>query len=234
MIGAEIVSLERLELTHTRQPWAFAKARRSEIDAHFARVSGDNPHLWNGQVLVLHDFVLDQSVFRGSYLQTDFASFLAWRDWDFPDRSIHNCFGQAALRAADGAFLLGVMGAHTANAGRMYFAGGTPDPADVVGDAVDLSGSVLRELTEETGLTLADAVPEPGWHAVFSGARIAMLKVLNAPQPAAVLRRRILDFLAREARPELADVAVVRGPADLDDRMPVFVSAFLQHVWRAT
>ena len=79
-----------------------------------------------------------------------------------------------------------------------------------------------------------NAVPEPGWHAVFSGARIAMLKVLNAPQPAAVLRRRILDFLAREARPELADVAIVRGPADLDGRMPVFVSAFLEHVWRAT
>jgi 8-oxo-dGTP pyrophosphatase MutT (NUDIX family) len=232
MTGADIVSLDRLELRYTRQPWAFAEARRAEIDAHFAGLCRDNPHLWNGQVLLLRDYSLGQAVLRGAYLQTDFASFIAWRDWGFPDATIRNCFGQAALRSADGAFLLGIMGGHTANAGKMYFVGGTPDPHDVVGDTVDLSGSVARELTEETGLTLADAAPEPGWHAVFSGARIAMLKVLNAPEPAAVLRERVLEFLGREAHPELADVAIVRGPADLDGRMPDFVSAFLQHVWR--
>lgn len=234
MTQIDIVSLDRLDLRYTRQPWPFADARRAEIDAHFTRLCRDNPHLWNGRVLLLHDFAREGAAFRGDYLQTDFASFLAWRDWDVPDRSVRNCFGQAVLRGADGAFLLGVMGAHTANAGKVYFVGGTPDPDDVVGDTVDLSGSVLRELAEETGLTAADVVPEPGWHGVFSGASIAMLKVFDAPQPAAALRQDVLAFLRREAHPELADVHIARGPADLTPAMPAFVSAFLQHVWRST
>jgi hypothetical protein len=48
------------------------------------------------------------------------------------------------------------------------FRGRHADPADVVGDNVDLERSVIRELTEETGLTLADVEPQPGWTATPS------------------------------------------------------------------
>ena len=65
--------------------------------------------------------------------------------------------------AADGAFLLGVMGPHTINAGRIYFPCGTPDRSDIVGGKVDLDLSVRRELKEETGLDVAEFTAEPGW-----------------------------------------------------------------------
>jgi len=226
-----VVAFDRLDLAFTPRRWPFADERRAEIDAHFATLRGDKPELWNGRVLLLHDYEVAAGVFRGAYLETDFASFLAWRDWGYPDRGVMNCFAQAALRGGDDGFLLGEMAGHTANAGRVYFAGGTPDPGDVVGDRVDLAGSVLRELREETGLSAADVAPVSGWHAVFSGQRIAMLKVLETRLPAADLRRRILGFLGGEAKPELADIRIVRGPADLDPRMPDFVQAFLNHVW---
>ena len=123
----------------------------------------------------------------GAYSEVDFASFVAWRDWDFPDKSVRNCFAMAALRSADGAFLLGEMGAHTATAGQIYFAAGTPDRNDLVGDTVDLERGVMRELAEETGLTLADVVPEPGWTAVLHGQRTALMKIVEARDE----RRRI-------------------------------------------
>ncbi len=104
---------------------------------------------------MLHRGAFEGDVFRGAYLETRFSRFIAWRDFGFPDRTMRNCFAMAALRAADGAFLLGVMGAHTANAGKVYFPAGTPDLDDVVGDRVDLAGSVARELGEETGLATA-------------------------------------------------------------------------------
>ena len=137
------------------------------------------------------------------------------------------------LRGADGAFLLGVMADHTANAGAVLFAGGAPDPHDIDADKVDLHSSVLRELSEETGLSTREVTPEGSWHAVFAGLRIAMLKVLNAPVPAATLREQILRFLASQVRPELADVRVVNGPGDLGPQVPTFVSAFLDHMWRS-
>ena len=55
-------------------------------------------------------------------------------------------------------------------------------------------------------------------------------KVLQAREPAEALRRRILGISRRNAQPELADIRIVRGPADLDPMMPPFVSAFLRHM----
>ena len=232
MTDTDLIPIERLDLHLVRKPWPFATKHRAEIDRHFAEAQRSKPDLWNGRVLVLHEFTIADGVFRGSYLETDFASFLAWRDWDFPDKSIRNCFAMGAVRAQDGAFVLGIMGNHTANAGKIYFMGGTPDPQDVMGDTVDLERSVLRELHEETGLSCASVRPDPGWCAIFDGGRIAMVKVLRLSEPAGAVRETILAHLARECRPELADVHVVRGPADLDSRMPPFVPKFFQYIWQ--
>lgn len=231
MTDISIVPLDRLALAFAPRPWAFADARRAEIDAHFARLSGEKPALWNGRVLLLHDYEVAGREFRGAYLETDFASFIAWRDWNHPDRAMRNCFALGALLASDGAFLLGVMGAHTANAGRIYFPGGTPDPADIAGGMVDLEGSVRRELVEETGLQAGDLDIEAGWHAVLAGPRIAMMKVMRSRETAAALHARIRDHLARETAPELSDMHIARTESDLDPRMPDFIVAFLRHHW---
>ena len=227
-----IIPVETLALRIDREPWRFALERRAEIDAHFAALRRDTPQLWNGRVLLLRSGEIVGGILRGAYLETDFASFISWRDWGFPDTSVRNCFPMAALRAADGAFLLGVMGAHTATAGQVYFPAGTPDPNDIVGDAVDLDGGVMRELTEETGLTRADVTPETGWHATPLGQRIALMKVMQAPQEAEALRARILEFLASQAQPELSDIRIVRGVGDLDPMMPPYVAAFLKSRWQ--
>jgi 8-oxo-dGTP pyrophosphatase MutT (NUDIX family) len=227
-----VVPVARLELAFAPKPWPFAHARRPDIDAHFAAMARGNPTLWNGRVLLMHSHALDGDVFRGAYLETDFASLLAWRDWGFPDPDMRNSYGMAAVRAADGAFLLGVMNAHTANAGRVYFPCGTPDPHDVDGAAVDLEASLRRELTEETGLDAGEFEPQPGWHTVFAGPRIAQIKILQARTDAAELARRVEAFLRQQGRPELAGIRMVRAEADLDTSMPDFVTAFLRHVWR--
>jgi hypothetical protein len=229
-----VVPLERAELRFAPRAWPFADERRADIDAHFAELRRDKPEMWNGRVLLLYEHAIADRVLRGTCLETDFASMLSWHAWGWPDFSMRSCFGQAALRAADGAFVLGVMASHTANAGKVYFPSGTPDPRDVVGGRVDLAGSVLRELNEETGLTAADVTPEPGWYAALTGARIAMYKPMRARFSADELRARILAHIAAEAQPELAGVRIVRGPDDLDPMMPNFVAAFLKHMWNGT
>jgi 8-oxo-dGTP pyrophosphatase MutT (NUDIX family) len=228
----DVVRVDRLELAFAPRPWPFASERRAEIDAYFADLRRQKPPLWNGQVLLMHEHALADDELRGAFFATDYASFLAWRDWDFPDRSIRNCFAMAALRSGDGAFLLGVMNAHTANAGRIYFPGGTPDPDDIVDGKVDLDGSIARELEEETGLAAGEFVADSFWHAAMGGARIALLKILHAREGAAALRERVLAHLARQRQPELADIRIVRGPTDFDRQMPSFVTAFLASCWR--
>jgi 8-oxo-dGTP pyrophosphatase MutT (NUDIX family) len=96
-----------------------------------------------------------------------------------------------------------------------------------VGSRVDLDFSVRRELKEETGLDIAEFTAESGWTTVFDLPLIAHIKVLRSGESAEALRARVLDHLARERQPELADIRIVRGPADSDPAMPRFVTAFL-------
>ena len=223
-----IFPVDRLELVVAPKPWAFAVERRAEIDALFADMQRKNPALWNGRVLLLHSQVLTEGVFRGAYLETDYASLAAWTHWDRPAAAqIHDCFGAAAILSADGAFLLGQMAAHTFNAGHIYFPAGTPDPSDIADGKVDLDFSVRRELREETGLDAGEFTAEPGWTAVVDGGLIVMIKVLRSPLNAEALRERVVGQLAQQKRPEFSEIGMVRSAADFVSAMPAFVTAFL-------
>jgi hypothetical protein len=86
-------------------------------------------------------------------------------------------------------------------------------------------------VAEETGLAPDAYEAEEGWTCVLTRTHIAQIKLLHTPETAPVLRERILRHLAREAQPELSDIRIVRGPADLDPMMPPFMTAFLMHAW---
>src|SRR5450432_694928 len=161
-----------LDLSFRPRPWPFADERRGDIAAHFAIKQAEKPAIWNGRVLLARNPVFSAARFSADYFETDFASFLAWRDWGFPDQSVFNGFGMGALRASDGAFVLGEMGQHTSNAGRIYFPAGAPDFDDVRLGAVDMAGSIAREIEEETGLAPSDYRTAAHWDCVVSGAAI--------------------------------------------------------------
>jgi 8-oxo-dGTP pyrophosphatase MutT (NUDIX family) len=181
-----------------------------------------------GRVLLARNPVFSGERFSADYFETDFASFLAWRDWGFPDQDVFNGFGMGALRGSDGAFILGEMGQHTSNAGRIYFPGGTPDLDDLRDGAVDMPGSVAREVEEETGLTPADYRAAAHWDCVVCGGRVAMIRILNADRSGEALRAKIQTNLAGQPQPELRAIHLVRGVNDLTPAMPDFVAAFIE------
>ena len=218
----------QLDLSVQPWSWPFAEERRADIDAHFALKRDAKPQLWNGRVLLGRDPVFSGDCLRAGYFETDFASFLAWRDWGFPDRGVFNGFGMGALRCSDGAFVLGEMGDHTANAGRIYFPAGTPDPDDIRLGSVDIAGSIAREIEEETGLRPSDYHAGAHWDCVVSGAAIAMMRILNIDLTGEALRARIEANLARQHQPELVAMHLVRTTSDLTAAMPRFVTAFLE------
>ena len=226
----EIAALDATEIRLEPWSWPFATERREEIAAHFADLQRVRSGIWNGRILLLKSFASEAGVLRGACFETDFAGFCAWRDWDFPDASVCNVFSAAALRSADGAFLLGEMAPSTANAGRIYFPCGTPEPADVdAAGFLDLAGSVSRELLEETGLAIGELTSVPGWTMVRDRCYLALLRIVTSPLSASELRARVMHHIGREQRPEFVSVRLVRSPADFDPAMPRFATAFLTH-----
>jgi 8-oxo-dGTP pyrophosphatase MutT (NUDIX family) len=225
---AVIHRVSTLDLAVEAWAWPFAQARRAEIDAYFADRQRERPTMWNGRVLLGRNPVFAGDRFSSSYFETDFASFLAWRDWGFPDSAVFNGFGMGALRCADGAFVLGEMGQHTSTAGRIYFPSGTPDLDDIRDGTVDISGSIARELEEETGIVPGDYRSEADWHCVSTGHAVAMIRILHVDMPGDALRGRIEGNLALQRLPELSAIHLVRGTRDLNSAMPRFVTAFIE------
>lgn len=213
--------------------WPYAREAADSIERNWRRRLALTPQIWNGRVLLMRDGALasgpDGPLFRGSCFETDFKTFLGWRDAGFPPNGVQNVFSMAALEGSDGAFVLGEMAPHTAPAGQVYFPSGTPDPDDVTDGRLDLEASARRDLREETGLAAADVAWDAGMTLVVSPIRLCCMKRAVAPMPADALVGRIHDWLATDPQAELARMHIVRGPEDITAAMPSFVVAYLRH-----
>lgn len=221
--------IRSLETGISMSRWRYAETHAEAIRSAWRQWTADRPEMFNGRVLLLAEGAADGDVFQGRYMAVDFAAFLHFMRLGAPDGTTRNAFGLAGLTSADDALLMGVMAGHTANAGKIYFPGGTPDLNDVVDGRVDLEGSVRRELAEETGLTLDEVTLEPGFWLHEDDKRLAFLKVVRSRLDADALRAEILGRIRREAKPELADIHVVRSHADLiPERMPAFQLAYAE------
>jgi hypothetical protein len=79
---------------------------------------------------------------------------------------------------------------------------------------------------------MAELDAEPGWTVVRDRCFLGLMKRLTARHGAEALRTRIMRHIANDKHPELADIRIVRGPADIDSSMPPSVVAYLEREWR--
>ena len=221
--------IRHVEATIASRPWPYAEAQAAAIRAAWAEAKAATPALFDGEVLLIAERAITDDRFQAVYRPVRYSQFLHYMRHGAADGDTRNGFALAGLTSAEGALMMGVMGGHTANAGKIYFPGGTPDMSDVVDGRLDLEGSARRELEEETGLSPQEVSAEPGFWLTEDDKRTAFIKVMRSPLPAEALRARILDALARQDEPELADIHIVRGPADLlPERMPAFQLAYAE------
>jgi ADP-ribose pyrophosphatase YjhB (NUDIX family) len=193
----------------------FARTNASAIDAHWSARAVDNPSLFNGRVYLLESGRLEDGRFEGVLKPIEFKAFLYWKEREESADHGLDCFGSALIRSREGHVLLGRAGGHTLNAGRIYPPGGFFDERDVAGGQIDLEASVRRELIEETGLAPSTLNAEPGFWKAAVGPQISLAVEYRLPLAATELRSIIVANIARQAKPELDDVVVVRSRTDL-------------------
>jgi 8-oxo-dGTP pyrophosphatase MutT (NUDIX family) len=222
----ETGALTGLDLRLGGEPWNFASEQRERIAAHWRGLTARRPRLWNGEVLICLAADVRDGVLSGRFARTDYASFLAWRDWGTPDTTACNMFGTPVVLTADRAMIFAEMAVHTQNGGMIYPPSGSLEPRDITPDGtVDLLGSIAIELREETGLDV-DAASPGAMLAIRDAHRLAVVQVLHF----AMTADEILQAFAVHHDPsaELSRLVVIRGAGDTDPRMPRYAQEIVR------
>ena len=225
-----ITRVKAIEVRCIERAWPWADENEAAIAAFWAKVTAEKPRMFDGPVFVFADVRVENGILRGVCFESRFSRLLYLKRHGFPDPTVVNGFAMGALRSKDGAYLLGVMGPHTSAAGQIYFPAGTPDPADRGNDGMlDVRGSVVREIAEETGLTSRDYDIGEGWVLVRDGGLLAFMTLVRLAEPADRARSLMLERMSELSDEELSDIYIARGPGDIEERrMPRYMQAFLR------
>lgn len=232
----KVVRVNAYRLAVFDERWAFADSNAEAIAAHWQRRKAENANFFNGAIHLLHRYALVDEIFTAELFRTDFASYLYWRENDYPDKSVSDCFGSALLRSGDGKVILGRQAPGNVNSGLTYLPGGFIDKRDVGPDRfVDIAGSVSREIFEELGFVPGTFMPRPGAYLTFHDALISIAIEFVCPKGADDLLALARRHIAAESKPELEDVSAVATLADLQGlAMPGYASTLLRSLLPAT
>jgi 8-oxo-dGTP pyrophosphatase MutT (NUDIX family) len=188
--------------------WPWAEANAGAIRRHWSAAVASNPALYDGRVLIAVRAEMRDGVLCSDHTEIPFSALHYWRSLSFPDADAFNLFGAAVVVTADRGVLLGRMGPGTANASFVYFPAGTPDRDDIVGDRLDVEGSILRELREETGLGADDLIASGERWAVRDAGILCCARRYDTPLTASEVEARVAAHIAADPHHEL-DLAIV-------------------------
>lgn len=218
----------------TPQAWHFAAQHAPAIDAHWVERTRANPSLFNGVVYILSSVTVSEGRCTGSFLRSDFKSYVYWHDHGYPEAGVRHGFGSGLLRSAEGHVILGRQRAGNLNSGQAYMPGGFIDQHDVCADGtIDIEASVTREVAEETGLGPDVLTREAGFLVTLAGALVSVAVGFRSHLSSRELQARIREHIATEDMPELADAVIVRDADELAAiDVPGYVRATLAWLFR--
>lgn len=210
--------------------WAFARKNSKNIQLYWRKRRSETPHFFDGRVHLLSQYSADKERFVGTLFEVDFKSFLYWRDHEHSDATVFDVFGSALIRSQDGAILLGRQRKGHINEGYFYLPGGLIDPRDIGADRkVNIRSSILREVAEETGLSLSEIRLSSDFIVTVSGQQVSVAVEVISRLCAKELVSKIQTYLSKDPTSELEEVRMVSHIRELDHLMiPSYASALLK------
>lgn len=206
-------------------PWA--TARQAEVEANWLREKAANPHIFNGEVVLMSDVGFKDGRVSGVAHVTRYASQLYWIRHGRSDTGVAHLFSAAIMVSSDGAVLLGRMSERTVNAGEVYAPSGSLDRSDIVGGRIDVFANMAREVVEETGLDLATADADPECLIYRAEGLYALFRIYRFDRDAETLIAEIDRHIASDPEAELSGVVAVRGVDDITTDIKSYMRDYL-------
>ncbi|RUX25470.1 hypothetical protein EOA23_20135 [Mesorhizobium sp. M2A.F.Ca.ET.042.01.1.1] len=211
-----ILPVDAIDVRLDPGPHPFAVSNAEAIAENWRQEIAAKPALFDGTVVLLSELVYRDSRLVGRCHAVNYSTFMLWRKRRENSGAEH-AYAHAMLVAGDNALVAIRMGAHTVNAGRVYFAAGSFEPVDFRDGLVDIDFNMIREVGEETGLDLSAAERGQRYHALSTASGTVIFRRYRVAESADELARRISAFVAAEADPEIEGPVIIRHAADLPD-----------------
>lgn len=225
--------LFRLTAAHIRvlpEPHPVYAEKRAEIEANWRDEVARNPNLFNGRLILLRRMTLEGDRVEAVGHEVPYSTHLWWRRQPARMGAFH-AFSWAVPLSSDGALMAIRMGPSTANPGLVYCAAGSLEPEDIVDGTVDLEANMRREVAEETGLDLSDALADrEGW-AAFRNNTLMMCRFYRFPWTAAEIIDRVRAHMAVDHEQEIDDVIAIRDANPAAHRYGAFMPSLLELVF---
>ena len=193
----------------------FERGKEDAIAENWKQEIAAKPALFDGTVVLLSEFGYDGGRLFGRCHAVGYSTFMYWRK-DRVATAAH-AFAHPMLVSSDNALVAIRMGAHTVNAGRVYFAAGSFEPEDFPDGVVDAHGNMVREVLEETGLDISGVRRGKRHYALATEKGTVIFRRYYLDGTADEIAARIRDFVASEDEPEIEGPVIIRNARDLPD-----------------
>lgn len=211
-----VLPVDFVEVRLDPGPHPFERDNALAIAENWSKEIAANPALFDGTVVLLSALSYGGSRLVGRCHAVRYSTFMLWRG----NRQVagaEHAYAHAMLVAGDNALVAIRMAPHTVNAGRVYFAAGSFEPADFRDGLVDVDFNMIREVREETGLDLTAAERDRRYHALSMSSGTVIFRRYRETASADEIAQRISAFVATEADPEIEGPVIIRHAADLPD-----------------
>ena len=210
-----ILPVDHVDVRLDPSPHPFERENTNAIAENWLLEIEAKPALFDGTVVLLSEFGYADRKLFGRCHAVRYSTFLYWRI----DRvgTLAHAFAHPMLVTNDNALIAIRMGAHTVNAGRVYFAAGSFEPEDFPDGVVDPHGNMVREVREETGLDISGARRGDRHYALATERGTVIFRRYFLDADADEIASRIRDFVAGESEPEIEEPVVIRNARDLPD-----------------
>lgn len=219
-----IVPVSAIEVRLVPGQHPFEAANAEAIEANWQREVSANPALFDGTIVLLAELAYVDGRLTGRCHAVRYATLLYWRR-SRPQGAEH-AFAHAALVSSDGALVAIRMAAHTANAGRIYFAAGSFEPFDFRDGLVDVEANMAREVGEETGLDISATRHDPRYHLFSRDSMTVIFRRCYLDETADEIARRIAGFVASEEQSEIDGAVIIRK----GDNLPAGVMPYMKAI----
>lgn len=188
----------------------FHLAEREAIAENWRQEVAANPALFDGRMILQRRIGLIREGIVSEGYVVPFSTFLWWRKLPERHGALH-IHAYPVLETSDRALVAIQMGAHTANAGMVYFACGSFDPDDVVDGHCDPELNMRREVLEETGIELHDAIVSDGYHIAHFRRTVTLFRLFRFDQTADQMIARIERHMQVAEDKEIAGAVAIRS-----------------------